>query len=148
MVQVWTTNPNGLVIDSDQSGMMGESHIELGRAEGTPWYLVERTFQPTESSLLTKIWVRGTTGNNIRFDDFRVVPNDAAMSSYIYDPITDRLVYILGADHTFSRYEYDAAGRLIDTYKESLIYGIKHITRNSIDTAHFERIDPVKAAKR
>ncbi len=148
LVQVWTTNPNGLVIDSDQSGMMGESHIELGRAEGTPWYLVERTFQPTESSLLTKIWVRGTTGNNIRFDDFRVVPNDAAMSSYIYDPITDRLVYILGADHTFSRYEYDAAGRLIDTYKESLIYGIKHITRNSIDTAHFERIDPVKAAKR
>ena len=53
------------------------------------------------------------------FDDFRIQPIDAAMSSYVYDKHTGDLTAILDNNNIASKFVYDDAGRLKETYKET-----------------------------
>lgn len=59
-------------------------------------------------------------GNDfVYFDDFRVCPLKANMSSKVYDPHSNRLTHVLDNENLYTRYEYNAAGRLLRVYKES-----------------------------
>jgi len=60
----------------------------------------------------------GATAGN--FDDFRVVPLTSTMTSRVYDPRSNRLLYSLDNDNLFTRYEYTSAGRLKRVYQETL----------------------------
>ncbi|MEO0777468.1 MAG: hypothetical protein AAF146_12945, partial [Bacteroidota bacterium] len=53
------------------------------------------------------------------FDDFRFAPLDAAVTSYVYDPETDELRFVLDAENIFTEYQYDALGRLEKVYQET-----------------------------
>jgi hypothetical protein len=53
------------------------------------------------------------------FDDFRFSPIDAPMMSYVYDDKTGRVTHMLDADNLYVRFEYDNAGRVINTYQET-----------------------------
>ncbi len=53
------------------------------------------------------------------FDDIRVIPNDGSMISYVYDPITLRLVAELDERNYAKIYEYDEEGKLIRVKKET-----------------------------
>lgn len=66
------------------------------------------------------------SGKNIYFDDIRIHPFNANMKSYVYDPVTQRLVAQLDANNYASFYEYDEEGTLIRTKAET-IQGIKTI---------------------
>lgn len=59
------------------------------------------------------------SGNFAYIDDFRVQPVDASTSAYVYDPITDAITYILNNDNIATKYQYDDAGNLTATYKET-----------------------------
>jgi YD repeat-containing protein len=59
-----------------------------------------------------------TVGRSIYFDDFRIHPLDANVHSYVYDHNTGELVAILNNDNLYTRYEYNAAGKLVKTYQE------------------------------
>jgi hypothetical protein len=61
----------------------------------------------------------GVTGD-LYFDDFRFQPTNAAGAAYVYDLKSGELTHILDNNNLFTRYEYDAAGRLIKVYKEVL----------------------------
>lgn len=50
---------------------------------------------------------------NCYFDDIRVIPNDGSMVSYVYDPVTLRLVAELDERNYAKIYEYDEEGKLI-----------------------------------
>ena len=68
------------------------------------------------------------TGNyNIYFDDIRIQPFNADMKSYVYDPVSLRLVSELDANNYATFYEYDEEGTLIRTKAET-VQGIKTIT--------------------
>lgn len=54
------------------------------------------------------------------FDDIRVIPNDGSMISYVYDPITLRLVAELDERNYAKIYEYDDEGKLIRVKKETV----------------------------
>jgi|GEM_PF-3145519 len=56
---------------------------------------------------------------NCYFDDIRVIPNDGSMVSYVYDPITLRLVAELDERNYAKIYEYDEEGRLIRVKRET-----------------------------
>lgn len=52
-------------------------------------------------------------------DDFRFQPLNASASAYVYDKFSGELTYVLDNNNLYTRYEYDANGRLIKTYKEA-----------------------------
>lgn len=62
------------------------------------------------------VYVTSISGQ-IYFDDFRMHPVAASMTSYVYNE-WDELTHILGANNLATRFEYDTAGRLIKTYNE------------------------------
>lgn len=53
------------------------------------------------------------------FDDIRFVPVDGSMISYVYDPVTLRLVAQLDERNYATLYEYDEEGKLIRVKKET-----------------------------
>lgn len=57
--------------------------------------------------------------NNAVFDDIRFYPNDGSMMSYVYDPITLKLVAELDERNYATYYEYDEEGKLIRIKKET-----------------------------
>jgi hypothetical protein len=62
-----------------------------------------------------------TKGNHpeIFIDDFRIHPYEASMQSYVYDPGSYLLTYILDDNNFYTRYIYDSEGKLISIRKET-----------------------------
>lgn len=56
---------------------------------------------------------------NVYFDDIRIFPYDGTMISYVYDPLTLRLVAELDERNYAKFYEYDEEGKLIRVKKET-----------------------------
>jgi len=63
----------------------------------------------------------------IYFDELRFTPYNSNMKSYVYDPITLRLVAQLDENNYASFFEYDEEGTLIRTKAETKA-GVKTIT--------------------
>ena len=80
-------------------------------------------------------YINITSNNgNIYADDLRVHPIASSMTSYVYNE-WDELWYIIGTNGLASKFEYDAAGRLIKTYSEiidtpSVPGGFKTVSKN------------------
>ncbi len=81
------------------------------------WYLHNVDINYSGSGDLI-VWYLGETGQTIYWDDFRFHPIDAAMTSYVYSDFGE-LEFILDANNLFTRYEYNAMGQLIRTFRES-----------------------------
>ena len=65
------------------------------------------------------VYVKGISSYySILVDDFRMHPIASSMNSYVYDQDTDALTYILDANNLATKFVYDKAGRLKETYKE------------------------------
>ena len=54
------------------------------------------------------------------FDDFRFHPVDAPVSTTVYNPHTWEHTHALNSDNLYTRFEYDAVGRLRKTHREVL----------------------------
>ena len=82
------------------------------------WYLLEGIVDLSQA-----FPTRPTVSLNIPagayVDDIRIVPVDAQMKSFVYDPYSHRLVAQLDANHLATFYEYDQQGLLIRTKKET-----------------------------
>lgn len=70
-----------------------------------------------------------THGVTSDFDDIRVHPIDAGFTSYVYDPISLKLVAVLDDNNYATFYEYDQEGTLIRTKKET-VRGVVTITES------------------
>jgi len=60
-----------------------------------------------------------TLPGNIYMDDLRIVPLDANMKVFVYDPITHKLMATLDENNYATIYEYDREGNLVRTKKET-----------------------------
>lgn len=89
----------------------GQTQVKAGA-----WQLIILDVPAGQSTL--EIGCENPSGSTVYFDDFRVHPLDAAMSSYVYDEQTDELTHILNTDNFYTRFEYDAMGRLVASYQE------------------------------
>jgi hypothetical protein len=63
---------------------------------------------------------RNDAAIEVYLDDFRFRPLNAGTSAYVYDAVTGELTYILDNSNLYSKYEYDAAGRLVRTFREKI----------------------------
>jgi hypothetical protein len=82
---------------------------------------------PNDADLIT---IRLATGSGTAFfDDIRIYPINASMKSYVYDPVSLKLVAELDENNYATFYEYDQEGTLIRTKKETE-RGVVTITEN------------------
>ena len=81
------------------------------------WYQLSLTIPASSQATTVQVWC-ATIGESCNFDDFRVCPVNAAMLSYVYNEWGE-LSHILDNNNLFTRYDYDALGRLKSTYRES-----------------------------
>ncbi|MGD1848508.1 MAG: hypothetical protein ACFB10_24205, partial [Salibacteraceae bacterium] len=65
-----------------------------------------------------KLFMESTSATNF-FDDVRMHPFQAGVTSYVYDPVSLRLMAELAANNFATFYEYDEAGQLIRVKKET-----------------------------
>ena len=70
------------------------------------------------SPALLEVVLKSQSGVHL-FDDLRMHPFDANIKSYVYDPISLRLMAELDANNYATFYEYDEAGQLIRVKKET-----------------------------
>lgn len=96
--QVNVLSPQGVIIDGWQ------------RIEG----LIEIPVSATNMSIKLK-----SNGGDVFFDDIRFFPKDGSMMSYVYDPVSLRLMAQLDERNYATFYEYDEEGKLIRVKKET-----------------------------
>lgn len=63
------------------------------------------------------IALTSNTGNAVYYDDLMIRPVASSITGYVYNE-WDELSYIVGNNGLATKFEYDAAGRLIKTYSE------------------------------
>jgi hypothetical protein len=85
-------------------------------------YLLEMTIPAAALAVGGNLVVGCSNGSagNLYFDDFRFQPSSASTTAYVYDQKTGELTYIIGNNNLYTRFQYDAIGRLVRTYKEVL----------------------------
>lgn len=86
------------------------------------WQQVECTFDlPDNADGLISISLKSTGEYEaiVYFDDIRVHPFDAQIQTYVYDPISHRLVAQLDQNNFATFYEYDHEGNLTRVKKET-----------------------------
>lgn len=82
------------------------------------WQRIEAEFTVPTGATDMQIQLVSLSGD-VYFDDIRVFPFDASMKSYVYDPITLRLMAELDERNYATIYEYDEEGKLVRVKKET-----------------------------
>jgi PKD repeat protein len=98
------------------------------------WQKIEQKFTiPSSTATLNITLFNGATTADAYFDDIRIHPFNSSFKSYVYDPITLRLMAELDENNYATYYEYDEDGALIRVKKETE-RGIKTIkeARNNV----------------
>jgi len=89
------------------------------------WYLLETTVDiSTETNV--EFWTEASE-NNTLMDDFRVHPVTAIVTTFVYNSWGE-LSFILDNDNLYTKFEYDATGKLISTYRETFSHGVKKVS--------------------
>lgn len=82
------------------------------------WQRIEQPIVIPPGTGEIQILLESTSGE-VYFDDIRMLPFDASMKSYVYDPINMRLAAELDERHYATFYEYDEEGKLVRIKKET-----------------------------
>jgi hypothetical protein len=140
IASVWmksATPANATLYYRVNSGSAVAAVVNTSKVAGD-WYLV--TLQIPSAAL--------TAGSNLEvgcmnngtatayFDDFRFKPVNSVMNSYVYDAGTGELLFLLDNNNLFSKFQYDAEGRLTKTFVERLGYGVKQVNEYQYNYAH------------
>lgn len=82
------------------------------------WQRIEQEFDVPSNAISMSIRLESVSGD-VYFDDIRILPFDASMKTYVYDPQFMRLAAELDERHYATFYEYDEEGKLIRIKKET-----------------------------
>lgn len=119
----------------------GGSLLKIARPNGAVidgWQKIETTFSIEDHFEDLNISMFNNTGNNnVYFDDIRIHPFDGNMKSFVYDPVSQKLVAELDENNYATFYEYDNEGGLIRVKKET-VRGIQTIQETRSNTRTIE----------
>lgn len=141
-----TSNPGRLyyVLKDDALTTVGTGYVDINSSstkQAGNFYLLSLDIDVPAATTATSIEVYSTfyleSGDPvppgeaayIYFDDFRVHPVDATMTSYVYDNARGLVTAILDNENFATKFYYDNAGRLIRTDKETM-QGVKLVSQN------------------
>ncbi|HEY9008585.1 MAG TPA: hypothetical protein VIM75_20750 [Ohtaekwangia sp.] len=116
-VSVWSSQPQAAIKYRFDSGVETAALV-TNKGKAGNWYLLEADIATNAiSASKLELWCEAGASTTY-FDDFRVKPVDAAMTSYVYNQWGE-VSHILDNNNLYTEYRYDAMGRLTSTYKES-----------------------------
>lgn len=123
-VSVWTYESNGSISSGTSNvflvfngvNISPEEIIESGCWEQSNYYIDIPKNTPVNLYMKN---VKATQNQPAYLDDFRMHPVASTMNSFVYDPNTDELAFMLDANNMASAFKYDNAGRLIGSYVET-----------------------------
>ncbi|MGA6119357.1 DUF5977 domain-containing protein [Sphingobacterium anhuiense] len=121
IASVWVKNTSSGKVNLyyDVDGVAVASPISSAQStkKSGDWTLVNLEI-PAVAGTTLKVFVKndGTAASFV--DDFRFHPKNTSATAYVYDTFSGELTYILDHLNLFTRFEYDAMGRLVRTYKE------------------------------
>jgi hypothetical protein len=97
------------------------------------WQRIEQKINIPHNTTEVKIQLVNTGTTDAFFDDIRIHPLDGNMKTYVYDPISLRLMAELDENNYATFYEYDEEGELIRVKKETErgIMTIKETRKNN-----------------
>lgn len=137
---VWTNDPSGMLYywldGADHSWLPGSTGVvERRTADG--WYLLDIYIPPIGANHTT---LRIGCYNNgpstyVYFDDFRVQPVNAQVSSYVYDQLTGQVTDILDNNNLSTHYDYTSDGKLKRVSRETFQNGSKKVAEHSYHLA-------------
>ncbi len=114
---------NGAKLYAQVNGAsVGETSISAPTTKKAgDWYLLNIyiTVAAGSTGQLT-MGCRNDGSNPAWMDDFRFHPLQGPLTAYNYDPQTGLATYVLNNDNLYTRYQYDAAGKVSQVYKETL----------------------------
>jgi hypothetical protein len=87
------------------------------RIEG--WQRFEAALNIPAASTQLTLNLTGSGGRSLLFDDVRLQPYNSSMKSFVYDPVSLRLMAELDENNYSTFYEYDDDGTLIRVKKET-----------------------------
>jgi hypothetical protein len=130
VLSAWVKENNGQLLNTYQSPQIvltfsGASQSYAFNAEGPiidGWQRIEKTFTVPSTATDITVDLQNTSNDptkEVFFDDIRVHPFDANMKSFVYDPVSLRLVAELDNNNYATFYEYDEEGKLIRVKKET-----------------------------
>lgn len=112
--------PNPYITVNLRTGVLVQA-THTFRAEGLiieGWQRISEEFTIPAGADNMEI-VLGSDNDPSLFDDVRIYPVDGNMRSYVYDPVSLRLIATLDENNYASFYEYDNEGKLVRTKKET-----------------------------
>ena len=120
LVQLWVKHEGSesaavrLILDGEETSYF-EQIAQVG-----DWKLLQAKLGKglNRYQAVTKVSFMGWTGA-AWVDDIRIQPGDAAMTCYVYDPLTKRLLANFNDQHFGTYYQYNAEGKLIRTLAET-----------------------------
>jgi hypothetical protein len=106
-----------------------KASVARGTKQSNGWYLLLLKINGSDVTTGNTLKVMCTnsivsSGTIAYMDDFRFQPFSAATTAYVYDPFSGELTYMLDNNNQYTKYEYDVHGKLLRTYRESLINGV------------------------
>lgn len=127
MASVWVKSSDGNVPNAVVYYKLGVQttygNINVSRKVGD-WYQLSIITDYITPGYATEYGCINNGSSAVYFDDFRVQPLVSNPLAYVYDKLTGSIAYILDKNNMFTRFEYDDAGRLKATYKETFSHGI------------------------
>ncbi len=120
------TNPNVKIVFTGGGPNPSPAFASDKIIDGWQRVYMEFTIPTGTTSLAVEL---STLSGTALFDDIRIYPVNASIKSYVYDPVSLKLVAELDANNYATFYEYDQEGILIRTKKETE-RGIITITEN------------------
>ena len=93
-------------------------HLSPSGAIIDGWQRIEQEITIPASATALNIDLKAV-GGDVYFDDIRFFPVDGSMMSYVYDPVSLRLMAELDERNYATLYEYDEEGKLIRVKKET-----------------------------
>ncbi len=148
IARVWVRNAHGVSNENDRfppadarlyytiNGQTVPSPAATAQKHANGWYALTLNVPVGQNSTGTvEIGCVNNGSEVLYFDDFRFQPLDGGLTGYVYDTHTGELTYILDNNNLFTRYEYDAVGRLVRVYKETFQYGVSKISETKYNYA-------------
>lgn len=127
-------NGPGITLDFTGGGVPSET---FRTTPGSPiidgWQRIDGTFKVPKDATDVYVKLINTSANEVYFDDLRIQPLKASLKSFVYDPVSMRLMAELDENNYATFYEYDEEGALIRVKKETE-RGIKTIKETGNNT--------------
>jgi hypothetical protein len=117
--QVLTYNNGKIKITFEESAEAPLTFVPKGKIIDGWQQITEEFIVPADATGIIIELLNSGSSDLVYFDDIRIFPYNGNLKSFVYDPVTQRLMAELDENNYATFYEYDKEGGLVRVKKET-----------------------------